>query len=132
MFLAPVIEVVHVKSWDVHQFERRKHRRYRISLPLVYKVLNRGRAMSEGCGRTLNISSHGVFFSAQEFLPQGHSVELFIDWPVLQKDLFASQLVLTGQIVRNVGKDVGVKFVQYQFRTTRGMLGVPMKLAAPV
>jgi hypothetical protein len=98
--------------------ERRRHTRYELEMSLRYKIRNGVRVLEMGCGVTRNLSSGGVAFTADQLLPRGAVIELWIDWPTLldsQHD--AMQLTMTGQIVRSSESATAVRTFNREFRT---------------
>src|SRR5260370_40143449 len=68
-------------SPDVLPSDRRSHQRYPIELDLRYKLIHRRQVLNGGVGKTRDISTKGVFFSADQALAKGLDVELLMDWP---------------------------------------------------
>ena len=93
-------------SAEIPRSDPRLHSRYPIKLDLQYKLLSRGRVQHLGCGRTLNMSSGGVLFEADDILeitdilPGSPTVELVLDWPLLLGQVCMLKLVVRGRIVR--------------------------------
>ena len=98
--------------------DQRLRKRYSIALELRYKLLNKGRVERLGLGRTLNISSSGVLFEANDLLPAGGTIELAINWPFLLGAVINLKLVMRGRVVRTDAKTIAVKVEHYEFRTT--------------
>jgi hypothetical protein len=70
-----------------------------------------------GLGKTLNVSSGGVLFEANESLPAGSSIELLMQWPFLLEGVCPLKLVIHGSVVRSDNKGVAVRTKQHEFRT---------------
>jgi len=103
---------------EVRPLNRRAHQRYPIELDLRYRPLPYGwPARKEGFGKTLDLGSGSVFFSADQPLPRGLHVELSIDWPVRLDDVCALQLLITGKVVRSCGRETAVQIMHHEFRT---------------
>ena len=98
--------------------DQRLRKRYSIALELRYKLLNKGRVERLGLGRTLNISSSGVLFEANDLLPAGGTIELAINWPFLLGAVINLKLVMRGRVVRTDAQTIAVKVEHYEFRTT--------------
>jgi hypothetical protein len=96
--------------------EHRSHQRYPIKLEVEYRVLKKGR-VERGFGRTLNISSGGVFFETKSSVPPNGPIELLLNWPFLLEGTCPLKLVMRGRIVRTDGKGVAIKFKHHEFRT---------------
>jgi len=63
-------------------------------------------------GKTVNISSTGVLFNAQNELTLGPGIDLVLDWPVLLEGYTALRLHLRGSIVRASGRQAAFEIVQ--------------------
>lgn len=110
--LAPVLRVQ-----ETLRVDPRQHRRYPITMDVEYKLLKNGRVAQYGFGRTVNISSGGVLFSANDSLPTGGLIELAISWPCLLEGVCALNLKIRGRIVRSDSKEVALQIQQHEFRT---------------
>ncbi len=100
------------------QTERRLHRRYPITLQIEYRAL--GGATSQyrcGLGKTVNVSSGGVLFEADDTLPAGGRIKILMDWPVRLDDECPLRLVMWGSVVRRNGRFVAVWVLRYEFHT---------------
>jgi len=86
-------------------------------LELQYKVLNRGRVERHGVGTTVNISSGGVLFEADQHLPENSSIELAMNWPFLLDGVVTLKLVMSGRIVRTEANAIAVQAERHEFRT---------------
>lgn len=95
--------------------DRRLHRRYPIVLDVEYKS-NRGRIARLGSGTTVNVSSRGVLFSADDSLPAGSPVELTMKWPILLEGVCPLKLVMRGRVVRSDWRGVAVRAKDHEFR----------------
>jgi hypothetical protein len=96
--------------------EKRLHRRFPITLDVQYKLLNRSRVKRFGSGRTINISSSGIFFESQNDLPTRGSIELILDWPL--EGVANRKLIVRGQIVRRDALGTAVKMTRHKFYTS--------------
>jgi len=107
--------------WESEERRRdqRSRGRYPIALELHYKILRGGRVERTGSGRTLNISSGGVLFEADNPLPARGAVELAMKWPFLLNGLCGLKLVMRGRIVRcdANAKAAAVCAESHEFRT---------------
>ena len=97
--------------------ERRIKRRFRIDQEVRYKMLYGQRIAETGMGRTLNISSGGVWFSTENMLTSGMPVELSMNWPVLLNDSCPMKLMIYGCVIRSNEKGAAVAIERYEFRT---------------
>jgi hypothetical protein len=97
--------------------ERRIKRRFRIDQEVRYKMLYGQRIAETGVGRTLNISSGGVWFSTENMLTSGMPVELSMNWPVLLNDSCPMKLMIYGCVICSNEKGAAVAIERYEFRT---------------
>jgi hypothetical protein len=97
--------------------ERRTKRRFQIDQEVKYKMLYGQRIAETGVGRTMNISSGGVWFSTETMLTSGMPVELSMNWPVLLNDSCPMKLMIYGCVIRSNEKGAAVAIERYEFRT---------------
>lgn len=96
--------------------DRRTSGRFPIERDLRYKILNADPAAS-GTGRTINISSTGVLFTAQAPLPPGGQVQVLISWPARIDGKCRLRLKAEGRVVRCNGRQIAMAIEKYEFRT---------------
>ena len=96
--------------------DRRRADRFPIERELQYRVLNK-RNEETGAGRTINISSSGVLFTADQDLPLGRRLELSISWPAQLNGKRPLKLVARGRVVRFEQGRIAIEIQQYEFRT---------------
>ena len=82
-----------------------------------YKVINRKTGEEVGAGKTLNMSSGGVFFQTEQSLLPGRRLEMMISWPAQLNNTCPLKLVARGRIVRVEDGRAAVEIQQYEFRT---------------
>jgi hypothetical protein len=92
------------------QSERRLHRRYELELDMQY-VVSIGNALRMGNGRTRDISSGSVLFTADDALPADAYISLSLDWPSRSEQ--PMWLVLSGRVFRCDRRGVVVLFRRY-------------------
>src|SRR3954453_16984103 len=97
--------------------ERRTKRRFQIDQEIKYKMLYGQRIAETGVGRTMNISSGGVWFTTENMLTSGMPVELSMNWPVLLNDSCPMKLMIYGCVVRSNERGAAVAIERYEFRT---------------
>jgi hypothetical protein len=118
--------------------ERRAKRRFVIDQEVKYKMLYGQRIAETGVGRTLNISSSGVWFSTDNMLTSGMPVELSMTWPVLLNDVCPMKLMIYGCVVRSNDRGAAVAIERYEFRTQgsknyqQPAIPAPVELRFPV
>jgi len=110
---------------------RRQDRRYELSMDLRWKLIRRRKLLSEGIGRTIDLSSGGILIEADRPLPVGLNLELAINWPVALNNGAALQLAVAGKIVRSQGNLVAIRMIQHEFKTaSESAKRAPVKGAA--
>jgi hypothetical protein len=97
--------------------ERRTKKRFQIEQEVKYKMLYGQRIAETGVGRTINISSAGVFFTSENVLTAGMPVELSMNWPVLLHDSCPMKLMIYGCVIRSSQNGSAVAIERYEFRT---------------
>ena len=112
-----VIETQAEREFSSGERERRMKRRFLIGQEVRYKMLYGQRIAETGCGKTLNISSAGVWFTTDATLTAGMPVELSINWPVLLNDSCPMKLMIYGCVIRSSEKGAAVAIERYEFRT---------------
>jgi len=112
--------------------ERRTKRRFLIEQDVRYKMLYGQRIAETGSGKTVNISSGGIWFTTQALLTTGMPIELSMTWPVLLNDSCPMKLMIYGCVVRSNERGAAVAIERYEFRTTgRSFQAQPNVAAAP-
>lgn len=112
--------------------ERRMKLRFHIEQEVRYKMLYGQRIAETGVGKSMNISSGGVWFTTENMLTTGMPVELSMTWPVLLNDSCPMKLMIYGCVVRSNERGAAVAIERYEFRTQgRGMQHHP-SIPAPV
>jgi hypothetical protein len=97
--------------------ERRMKRRFQIEQEVRYKMLYGQRIAETGVGKTMNISSGGVWFTTENVLTPGMPVELSMNWPVLLNDSCPMKLMIYGCVIRSSDGGAAVAIERYEFRT---------------
>ncbi len=95
--------------------DRRRSRRYPVSLELKYKVTRGRRLLDMGSGQTRNMSSGGIAFTTDQVLPMGMIAELWVEWPY-QLNGYPMRLVVTGRVVRSTRTETAVRSMKHEFR----------------
>lgn len=97
--------------------ERRQKRRFRIEQDVRYRLLYGHRIAETGVGKTLNMSSSGVWISTQAPLNAGLPIELSVTWPALLNDVCPMKLMIYGCVVRSTDRGAAIAIERYEFRT---------------
>ena len=89
---------------------RRSKTRFPIALQIRYRTF--GTPEFSGSGKTVNLSSQGIFIAAkgQHELSVGAGVEILADWPVLLDGTTPLQLKVLGRVVRSDTSGFAVSF----------------------
>ena len=96
---------------------RRLKSRFPIHRELRYRLMQDGRILEAGFGKTVNMGSGGVAFALDRELAAGSFIELSISWPAQLDNGTPMRLVVFGRVVRS-GEGVSVCTVdKYEFRT---------------
>ncbi len=98
--------------------DRRHSDRFPIEREVRYKVLSKRSGEEAGEGKTLNMSSAGVLFTADHQLVPGKRMELSITWPAQLNNKCALRLVARGRVVRSQNGMAALEIQQYEFRTS--------------
>jgi hypothetical protein len=90
-----------------------------VNLEVWYSVVGHRGPAENGSGRTIDMSSSGLSFTADTPLSIGQTLDMSIDWPVrLDRDV-QIQLVASGVVVRATGAMTAVRIERHEFRTRR-------------
>ena len=111
--------------------ERRTKKRFHIEQEVRYKMLYGQRIAETGVGKTVNISSGGLWFTTENPLTAGMPVELSMSWPVLLHDSCPMKLMIYGCVVRSNDRGAAVVIERYEFRT-QGSRAFQQQLAQPL
>ena len=115
------------------EMARRGERKwFEIDQEVKYRTVH-GKVLAEGTGRTVNMSSSGVWFTTEGSSPltSGMLVELAIHWPVLLNYTCPMKLMIYGCVVRSNEKGAAVAIERYEFRTS-GSRSFQNTVAPPV
>lgn len=95
------------------QRERRRAVRVAINREVRYRLAGE---QTTGHGRTVNLSSTGILFSADRRVVPGHRIELTITWPVRSDYSRVVFLLAAGKVVRVEDGCIAVELDRYEFR----------------
>jgi hypothetical protein len=90
---------------------------YPLEAELNYSIVH-GRKVRRGRGTTLAISSSGVVFKAEDTIPTGLNIEVWLDWPVGLDKAIARSLYIHGKTLRSEDGQTNIRIVGYQFCTS--------------
>ena len=97
--------------------DRRSSDRFPIEREVRYRAMTRKGPEELGVGKTLNMSSKGLFFEASQNLLPGRRIEVSVNWPAQLNNECPLKLVVKGKIVRAEGNLAAVEILQTEFRT---------------
>jgi hypothetical protein len=72
-----------------------------------------------GTGRTIDMSSSGIFFTSDSLLPVGLRLDLSVDWPVRLAGGTRLQLITDANVVRSINGLIAVTIGRAEFKTRR-------------
>lgn len=111
--------------------ERRASTRFPLILDVRYAVWDRRAPVETGSGRTIDLSSAGLKFTADRPLLKGQKLDVFVDWPVLLDGGVQLQLIMSGMVVRTYGTTTALEIHRHEFRTRRvGLRAAPPQSSA--
>ena len=93
-----------------------------MSLEVRYSVAGRRGPVETGLGRTIDMSSSGLSFTADTPLSIGQRLDMSIDWPARLDDDVQLQVVVSGVVVRTDGAVITLRIERHEFRTRRAVL----------
>ena len=106
-----------MNTQQANRADRRHSDRFPIEREVRYRILNKRSSEEQGDGKTINISSAGVLFTAEHVLLPGRRLELSISWPAQLNNKCALKLVARGRVVRFQEGRAAIEIQQYEFRT---------------
>lgn len=117
--VAGALKTGEIAEQEKKEAERRTNARFDCHLAVSYQTLEKPFLSGQGTSETLNISSKGVLFKADEALEPGQLVQVSVDWPARLENQIPLKLVAEGRIVRNVKGVAAMTIEKYEFRTRR-------------
>ncbi|WP_162179819.1 PilZ domain-containing protein [Bryobacter aggregatus] len=97
--------------------EHRKNQRFELRLP--FELIRSGHRFNYVHGLTLNLSSSGVLFEADEPVPVGEIIEYFITLPTGQTADEDVRLRCMGKVIRSHDRYSAATMERYEFVRTR-------------
>ena len=106
--------------------DRRRKRRYPISLSVEFKIVKNYLVTGCGAGTSIDLSSNGIAIATDQQLRVGSYVELSANWPVLLDGSCPLKLMIFGKVVRSDGRITAIATDRHEFRTRKAgsMAGV--------
>lgn len=99
--------------------DRRGNGRFPFREEVRYRTLRAKSCNIQGTGKTIDMSSGGVFFTTEGELPHGRLIELSVNWPARLDGVCPLQLVALGRVVRSDGAGAAVRIERYEFKTRK-------------
>jgi hypothetical protein len=99
--------------------DRRSSVRFPLNLEVRYSVAGRRGQVETGSGRTIDMSSSGLSFTADRPLLVGQNLDVSIDWPARLDGDVQIQLIVSGVVVRSSGAATALRIERHDFRTRR-------------
>ena len=106
-----------VRQSKVRNSDRRASVRFPVNLEVQYSVAGRRGPVETGFGRTIDVSSSGLSFTADRPLSIGRKLDLSIDWPVPLDRGVQLQVFVSGVVVRSSGAVIALRIERHEFRT---------------
>jgi len=97
--------------------ERRASARFALTLETRYAISGCRAPVETGSGRTIDLSSSGLSFTADRPLETGQKLDVSIDWPALLDGGVKLQLIVSGVVVRTDGTATALQIRRHEFRT---------------
>lgn len=97
--------------------ERRMKTRFPMRREVRYRLLQGSTIIASGVGETVDISSGGVAFIADQPVTVGAFIELSVSWPVLLDSNCPMRLVTFGRVLRSQVSLAVCSVDKYEFRT---------------
>jgi hypothetical protein len=97
--------------------DRRTKSRFPIHRELRYRLMQDGRTLEAGSGKTVNMGSGGVAFTLDRTLAPGIFIEISISWPVELDNGTPMRLVVLGRVLRSEEGFAACTVDKYEFRT---------------
>jgi hypothetical protein len=99
--------------------ERRAVSRFPLVVEVSYTVTQRRVAVETGSGTTIDLSSHGLCFIADQPLRTGQKLEVSIDWPGSFDSAIKLQVVISGVVVRTNKTLTALQIKRHELRIRR-------------
>jgi len=97
--------------------EFRPNIQFPLAMELRYTTYGRSGPKVSGSGRTMDVSSAELNFTADAELEPGLTLDISIDWPVPLDGGVQLQLTLSGEVVRTNGTFTTLRIQRHEFRT---------------
>ena len=90
-----------------------------MNLEVRYNVIGHRGPAENGSGRTIDMSSSGLSFTADRPRLVGQNLDVSIDWPARLDGDVQLQVVVSGVVVRTDGAVIALRIERHEFRTRR-------------
>ena len=98
--------------------ERRSAFRYPIALNASYKP-SKKKSIDGGEGKTVNMSSRGLWIASEQKVKLGARLEVILEWPARLDGAIELVLVAIGRVVRTRESGFALELARYEFRTSK-------------
>jgi hypothetical protein len=99
--------------------DRRSSVRFPLNLEVRYSVAGHCGPVETGFGRTIDMSSSGLSFTADRPRLVGQNLDVSIDWPARLDGDVQLQMVVSGVVVRTTEALTAIRIERHDFRTRR-------------
>ena len=99
--------------------DRRGSNRFPLREEVRFRTLRAKSRNLQGTGKTIDMSSGGVFFTTERELPHGWLIELSVNWPARLGGVCPLQFVAVGRVIRSDGASAAVRIERYEFKTRK-------------
>jgi hypothetical protein len=102
---------MHGRNEHMNLGERRLGRRYKICFAVRFRVIDGTTLSKWRTGKTCDVSTEGLMLQYRQPLNSNALLEMVIDWPVKQDDLYPIWLRAMGQVVRSHAEYAAVRML---------------------
>jgi hypothetical protein len=99
--------------------DRRAANRYPVNLDLSFQEITSAKTSVQGSGRTVDLSSDAILFTASCPIIPGTRLEVSLQWPVTLDGRVPLKLVARGVVMGYRAPNAVVAIQNYEFRTLR-------------
>ena len=95
--------------------DRRRELRFAAGFPVHYSVIRNGALVGAGIGTSIDLSSNGMAFMADEVLQTGALVQITMEWPCSAANQ-PLELVVSGRVVRSDSRLTAIGYARHELR----------------
>jgi hypothetical protein len=99
--------------------DQRSAQRFPLTLRVRYRIHNEWLGSIDQAGKSLDISSNGLFIASEQpsHLGTGTEIVAVVEWPVLRDSSTPIQLLVSGWVVRSDRRGFAIAFSNHELRT---------------